>query len=142
MKDESEFLKKYRQVLEEEQLDCSILSESEQVPYERLLVFMGLDEKERERFLEITCLKQAILPDVLNENNKQPEFFRVQYTLPLPFDVKDDAASQVSGFICYLNKMLELHGFEFDEVHLKVSYRYVFVYGEKDFNKQLFISLV
>ena len=139
---EHDFLSQFQKIIREEEFDCSLVEATEIVPYDRLIVFLGLDEKERERILEVTILKQEFMKglDLLDENG--PVFFRVQFNVGFPFGIKPEATSQVSSLICYLNRLMELPGFEMDEISLQLSYRYILLYGEEKFNKKLLISIV
>lgn len=142
MKNEHTFLKQFQKALKDEEYDCSLVEATDVIPYERLLVFLGVDDKERERILEITALRQEFFKELIPGESHEPEFFRVQYQIGLPFKIKLDACVQVSSFICYLNRLIELPGFEMDEINLQLSYRYVLMYGEEKFNKKLFLSIV
>lgn len=141
---EHEFLKKFQQVLTDEKYDCSLIEISEGVPYERLLVFIGMDEKNREKILEVTALKQELFQDLEGKKHKKsgPAFYRIQFQMPFLFSVKPTVGAQVSSLVCYLNRLIELPGFDLDEINLKLSYRYVLLYGEEGFNKKLFTSIV
>lgn len=139
---EHEFLEHFEKILKEEEFDCSLIMATEEVPYERLLIFLGVDEKERERILEVTALKQAFINGLDPSESHEPDFFRIQFQTILPFSVSHEATSQVSSLICYLNRLIELPGLEFDEIRLQVFHRYILLYGEEKFNKKMFLSLV
>lgn len=139
---EHEFLLRFEKTLREEEYDCSLVEATDTVPYERLITFIGLDEKERERILEVTVLKQEFFKGLVEGEKEGSDFFRVQFQVFFPFNIEPSASNQVASLICYLNRLVELPGFDMDEINLQVSYRYVFLYGEKGFNKKLFTSLV
>lgn len=139
---EHELLKQFEKTLNDEEFDCSLVDPSEEVPYERLLIFLGMDEKERERILEVTALKQELVQGMDLIESDEPDFFRVQLQIGFPFKIKPNCCAQVGSLVCYLNRLIELPGFEMNEIDLQVSYRYVLMYGEGKFNKKLFISLV
>lgn len=139
---EHEFLMQFQKILNDEEYDCSIVEATDIAPYERLLVFLGLDEQERERILEVTVLKQELMKGMELQKSAGPDFFRIQFLVNLPVNIQPDACAQVGSLVCYLNRLIELPGFEMDEIDLKVIYRYVLMYGEEKFNKKLFISLV
>src|SRR5262249_42511673 len=80
--------------------------------------------------------------DLTLTESKEPAFFRVQFQVGLPFNIQPSASGQVASLICYLNRLVELPGFEINEIDLQVFYRYVLMYGEEKFNKKLFISIV
>lgn len=138
--DEHRFLKEFQKALVSEEFDCTLIKETPELPIERLIIFFGLDEKDRERNLEITTLKQVAMGG-LAPNGEDPTFFRVQFQAAFPFKVKETAVGQVASLVCYLNRVVELNGFELDEVNLQISFRHVFLYAEKGFNEKLFLAL-
>ncbi len=142
MMNEHEFLLQFQKILEDEEYDSSLVDATEFVPYERLLVFLGLDEKDRERILEVTALKQQFIKGFEDSTASEPNIFRVQFLVNMPFEINPETTSQVSSLICYLNRMIEIPGFEMNEADLKLFYRYVLMYGEKKVNKKLCISIV
>lgn len=139
---EHEFLLKFQETLRKEEYDCSLVEASEEIPYERLLVFLGLDEKERERILEVTALKQEFMKELGLVEPKEAHLLRVQLQVGFPFKIQPTASAQIASLVCYLNRMVELPGFEMNEIDLQLFYRYVLMYGEKRFNETLFISIV
>lgn len=139
---EMEFLKQFEKVLTEEEFDCSFLEATDAVPYERLLIFLGVDEKERERVLEVTAIKQVFMQGLDFSNPQEPDFFRIQFQIAFPFNIHPQAVSQVSSLICYLNRLVELPGFEMNEIDLQLFHRYILLYGEEKFNKKLCLSIV
>lgn len=141
---EQEMLQQFQKILADEEYDCSLVKATDEIPYDRLLVFLGVDEKERERILEISSLKQEIMHgfDLGSAKSMEGDIFRIQFLVKFPFSVKPEAGSQLSSLICYLNRVIELPGFEMNEIDLQVFYRYVLMYGEEKFNKKLFVSIV
>lgn len=140
--DELQFLKNFQEMLKTEEYDCVLIERTEENPYDRLLVFLGLDEKDREKILEITALKQELIPGAGLSGEKEPAFFRVQFQVGFPFSMLPESSTQVSSLVCYLNRLIELPGFEMNEIDLQLFYRYVLLYGEEKFNKKLFASIV
>lgn len=139
---EREFLTQFEQTLKLEEFDCSLVEANEVIPYQRLLVFLGLDKKERERILEITALKQEFIKGLDLSESHGSDLFRVQFQVGFPFNIQSEATAQIASLICYLNRQIELPGFEMNEIDLQLFYRYILLYGEKKFNKQLCISIV
>lgn len=139
---EHEFLVQFQSILRDEEYDCALVDATDVVPYERLLVFLGLDEKDRERILEVTILKQELMKGMELTKSIEPDFFRIQFQIGFPFSALPETSNQITSFVCYLNRMIELPGFELNEIDLKLFYRYVLLYGEEKFNKKMFISIV
>lgn len=139
---EHKFLTEFQKILSDEEYDCSLVEATEAVPYERLLVFLGLDEKDRERMLEVSALKQEFVKGFESTESDGSDFFRIQFQVGFPFTIQPRASAQMGSLVCYLNRLIELPGFEMNEIDLQLSYRYVLMYGEKGFNKKLCISIV
>ncbi len=140
--EEHEFLHHFEKILNEEEFDCSLVDATDEVPYERLLIFLGIDEKERERILEVTALKQELVKGLDLIESQEPDFFRVQFQVGFPFKIQPKFCPQVASLVCYLNRLIELPGFELNEIDLQLSYRYILMYGEGKFNKKLCIAIV
>ena len=139
---EQEFLTKFQKILKDEEYDCALVQASDAIPYAKLLVFLGLDEKDRERILEVTALKQELMKGQDSTEDAEPDIFRIQFQASFSFSVQPSAVQQVSSFICYLNSLIELPGFEMNEINLKLFYRYVWMYWGKKINKKLCLSIV
>ena len=45
-------LQEIQKILEKEEFTCSLFSASEEIPFDRLMIFLGLDAQKRERMLE------------------------------------------------------------------------------------------
>ncbi|BBI17717.1 hypothetical protein [Neochlamydia sp. S13] len=136
---EEKFLKQFQQALMDEKFDCSYIEATDQTFYPRLLLFLGVDDKEREKILEVTAIKQELMQGLDSSDNP---FYRIQFHAVFPFNIHPQASTQVSSLICYLNRLIELPGFEMDEINLTLNYRYILLYGERDFNKNLYFSIV
>ena len=137
-----DFLKQFQQCLQKEEYDCTLIEATEATPYTGLLVFLGLDEKDRERVLEISIVEQESFKKLRTSKSQELNLFRIQFQTKLPFEIQPEACSQVSSLICYLNRLIELPGFEMDEINLQLFHRYVLIYGESSFNKTVCISIV
>jgi hypothetical protein len=134
-------LEKIKKILEEEEFECTLAQATEQFPSDRLLVFVGLDVKGRERMLEIIAGQQQISPEfVLPKAKILP--YRLQFRIQLPFEVQDIALNQVASLILFLNQFIDLPGFELNELEGKVLYRYVWIMQPSSIDETLIMSIM
>lgn len=132
---EQELLNNLLQTAKQEKLDAEILPASETVPFDLLLVFLGHDQKQRERIIEITGKKQ-----VLGQNSKD-DYFHIQFAAKLPIKTQTSALFDTGSLLLYLNRFLDLPGFEMSESDATIHYRYVLMStGMPD--EKLFLSLL
>ncbi len=119
-------LNQIQALLEKEEYECSFVTASENIPFDRLLVFIGIDDKERERILEIVESQPQVSPEyVLPEGANIP--YRLHFRIQLPFEIQDIALNQVASLLLFLNQYIDLPGFELNEIEGKVLYRYVWI---------------
>ena len=134
-------LEQIEKLLKEANFDCSLEPQTKAPPFGRVLLFLGNDQQNRERILEITSQVQD-LGEGLQEPPKEPQFLRIQFELALPFNIQDNTANEVSSLLFFLNRMLELPGFELDETNSKVFYRYVLLTSNKEVQKPLLTGII
>jgi len=130
---EAKFLKMIQDCLKNASFDCVLQPDLRAPPFGRLLVFLGTDQQGREKVMEITAQFQD-LGEALQTPASSPHFIRVQFEICLPFTCQASACSELASLVTFLNRMLEIPGFELDEVNGKVFYRYVHldhIEGEK-----------
>lgn len=134
-------LNELKALLEKEEFDCTLIPSTMQVPFDRLLVHLGLDAKERERLLEIMASQQPVSPEfVLPQSTPLP--YRLQFRIQLPFKVQDMALSQVSSLLLFLNQFIDLPGFELNELEGEVLYRYVWIIHPTAIDATLLMSIL
>lgn len=132
-------LEQIEKFLEKEQFDCSLVNSSEDVPYDRLLVFLGLDYEKREQILEIIAQEQ--LTDPLVKSSPEESYYRIQFQIPLSFKVEDLALNQVASLILFLNQLVDFPGLELHELNNQVIYRYVWLTKGSGIDSKLIISI-
>lgn len=138
---ELELLQEIEKMLKEEEMDCSIEPDVKAPPFGRLLVFFGNDTQGRERILEITAQDQ-LLGELITSPEKASTFTRVQFEVALPFYIKDYTSNEINSLLAFLNRMLELPGFEFDEFNSRIFYRHVMLTARKDIEKPLIMGIM
>jgi hypothetical protein len=132
-------LKQIQAMLDQAQFECSIVKAGSEFPQDRLLVFLGVDGKRRERILEITSQEQ-----VVNSEHKSPtkNYFRIQFQYIFPFLTQDLAINQVASLVLFLNHQVDFPGLELDELEGRISYRYVWLTKGNAVDDQLILSLL
>lgn len=138
---EQDFLQFLETMLKEEKLDCSLEPDRHAPPFGKLLVFLGHDALDRERALIITVQEQN-LGEALKTQPEKPKFVRIQFEVCLPFPMKEHAANETGSLLAFLNRMLELPGFEMDEINGKIFYRYVLLTSNEGANKELVMGII
>ena len=107
--------------LKEQDYSCLLETPSDEFPFPRLLIELMNDEKERERIMEIRIRDQLVTPT----------YYQIEYITKLPFDVLDHAILDTARFTCFLNRSIDLTGFEFDEVQSELYFRHTLL-GNKN----------
>lgn len=135
-------LKKVENFLSEEGLNAVLVPASEEVPYERILLFLGVDSKGRERFLEMTAQEQILSQSLPGHHIDRKSYHRVQFKSTLPFTIDDLALSQVGSLLHFLNGRLDFPGFELNELDNQVSFRYILLTHEEGLDFTLLSTLI
>lgn len=134
-------LKQIQQYLEKEKFECSRVGVTEQIPFDRLLVFLGLDGKKREQILEITAQEQ-IFNESGDKKGHVPVYYRLQFHYLFPFAIQDLALNQVGSLILFLNQMSDFPGLELNELENQISYRYIWLAKDSGVDESLILSII
>lgn len=116
--------------------ECS-LEPSQRHPEGRILLFIGNDAKQRDRSLEITMQEQ-----IPGSKEVDVPYYRIQFETALPFPLSDLRSPEVGSFLFFLNRQLELPGFEIDEGNSLILYRYVLLTPEAHIQPNLLKGLI
>jgi len=138
---EMDYLKKFQSYLDPSELDSAVIEGSQETPHDRLLIYGGQDYKQRERIIEVTSQIQQ-LGQNLGPSNTQNDYLRVQFQVTLPFKVEELAGRDVASLLLFLNKLMELPGWEFNELEDQINYRYVLLSKSDGIDENLFAGLV
>lgn len=114
---------------------------TEKIPFERLIVVLGLDTNKRELKLEITEHAMPVLPETDDSSPLSTFPSRLQFRLILPFKVKNSSLSDISSMLHFLNQSIDLPGFELDELEGRVIYRYVWLTSPSQLDKISIMTL-
>lgn len=127
-------LHRFQRFLNADKFDYSLEEATEEIPYERLLLFIGSDTKERGRVVEITATEQLFSL----ENKELPRYWRVQFLFTFPFKMEPEAAQQVGSLLHFLNRQIDLPGFEMSEIDDLITYRHALLVHDKGIDKRVF----
>jgi hypothetical protein len=122
---------------------CALLPSSDPIPYQRLIVNVGEDSQQRERIVEITAQEQkSLFPQGIKPPLVLGQYVRLQFQFVFPFPCQLKALPDVCSFVLFLNRLIELPGFELSEVERKLFYRYVLLANSADIDATLCVSLL
>jgi hypothetical protein len=130
------YLEQIEKELSSSGFDCS-LEPSGADRFGRLLLFLGHDYKQRERVMEITAQPQDLSAVLPASSPQETPCIRIQFQARLPFHLIDTCVNETSSLLFFLNRMLELPGFELDETHSSVFYRYVLLTTREEIHSSL-----
>lgn len=137
---EIDYLNRFQSYLDSGELDSTVLSGNEDVPHDRLLIYGGQDYQQRERIIEVTTQIQQLGQNL--GGSSQDEYVRVQFQVTLPFKVEELAARDLSSLLLFLNKLIELPGWEFSELEDRIDYRYVLLTKQDGIDENLFNGII
>lgn len=118
--------------------DCSFELHSEVLTQDRLLIYLGADEKEREQILTITAIQQEMGDDL--RETPPPPYYHLQYEIQLPIQVTDGAIPDLACTLFFINRRIELPAFELDEVERTVFFRNVQLIQE--YHKEIVLGII
>ncbi len=137
---EIDYLNKFQRFLDSSELDSTVLAGDTATPHDRLLIYGGQDYQKRERIVEVTSQIQQLGQNLGAKS--QVEYIRVQFQVTLPFKVVEFAARDTSSLLLFLNKMIELPGWEFNELDDRIDYRYVLLAKSDGIDEDLFAGIL
>ncbi len=111
-----------RPLLDQKDIPCTLLEASSEVPYDRLIAVIGKNALNEEFVLEITVYPQTFKTSPHEKEGS--EYGLIQFQYIFPSQVVSSAMQQVSSSLHFFNRLLHLPGFELDELHDQVLYRY------------------
>jgi len=138
-KEHDNILQQMKKDLLAERYDCSLELANEKIPNDQLIVFLGNDSSDREKILLVTAVEQVMQGE---ESKPSEPYHLVHFHVVFPFTIAPLAASQTGSTILFINRLLELPGFEMGEIEEKVSYRYALFMHGKQVDKLLLFSII
>lgn len=137
-----DLLKHIGSLLTSEKVDNTFIAASEAQPTPMLAAYVGNDYKNRERSVAIFAQPQTLKLAPNKLLNKEGTYIRVQFQLVFPFQTTDQTASDTATVLHFINRVLELPGFEMDELQNRVLYRYVWLTDYPGNDSTLIISIL
>ncbi|NGX42192.1 MAG: hypothetical protein K940chlam7_00469 [Chlamydiae bacterium] len=137
---EKNLLQRLESIYKSEGLDCALMEETEETP-QRILVYLGLDIQKRERVIEVIAESPDITKELQSEGPLSGAAV-IQFRSDFPFLAKDDTLFEVRSLTSFLNQLLEIPGFEVDELENRIYYRYVFMGVDSEENLKLTVSVI
>lgn len=134
-------LSQIQTLLEQEEYPFLHVTSTEKIPFDRLIVSLGVDQNKRELKVEVTEHVLPVLPKFAPTAD-QPLPSRIQFRLILPFKVKNSSLNDISSLLHFLNQSIDLPGFELDELEGRVIYRYVWLTSPSHLDKISIITLL
>jgi hypothetical protein len=134
-------LSQIQTLLEQEEYPFLHVSATDNIPYERLLVSLGVDQKKRDLKVEVTEHTLPVLPKFASSAD-QTLPSKIQFRLILPFKVKNSSLNDISSLLHFLNQSIDLPGFGLDELEGRVIYRYVWLTSPSHLDKISIITLL
>lgn len=131
-----------KNILRDEKFECEILAPHTNFSHQRLSVFLGNDNKERERLLQIVAAPQEMGQKLSDSKNQQEEFVKFEFRVFLPFSVHESSIQQSASMLSFFNRYTELQGFELIEEERKICYRYVLFCETKKIDRKLCLAII
>ncbi len=133
-------LQTIQRILTKNEFICSSFADDANSPFGNLSVVLNRDDKQRDRILHIQAIESP-LADRQYFPNAPSLAARIQFVIALPFKTEDESLNQVASLLHFINHSSEMPGFELDELHGKVLYRYVWITDQKDIEEDLVLTL-
>jgi hypothetical protein len=138
--DTHDVLNKLTQILNQEKLDCTLANPNDKKG--PLLLYLGTDTQERNRIVEISVTRQEMKQTIDTSKETIPDFYQITFHFTFPSRFADYTLSDISSLVFLLNRLIELPGFEVNEVENSVYYRYVWLTTEAGMHPKIVLGIV
>jgi hypothetical protein len=115
-----------RSILTASGMDATVQPIDEATPVPRVLLFLGTDEKGREKSMAISVIDQAL---------PEGSAALVQCRFVFPFAIHESASGDTARTAAMLNSGMEIPGLEVSELDGEVAFRYSWLCEEGDEKK-------
>lgn len=140
--DANKMIEKLEEFCKKGELDAFAQESSPEMDMPVLLVFLGMDGLERERVAQITVVQQE-MGETLGGGPKEGEsFFTISFVVPMPYEIHDDAHSDLCSTICFVNSNAILPGFEYHETEDRLLFRHVLMAREDCVTETQILSIL
>ncbi len=136
-------LKSLKQFLESQDMKCTFIPKSEEIPIDQVFVYMGQDDSDRDLLLQIRVVEQELEGvELQGVTKKNMSYHHMHFLVNLPLKINEHCIGDVARMVLLLNKSLSVPGFEFSEVDRMVYYRYVLMTSGGRFNGNIVMSII
>ena len=127
--------------LKKEGYDCLVREDEKTSPFPVLLVHLGDDYKNREYLLLLTLKEQAFVREKSEGASSEDRFhYILEFRISLLFPVEDVGVADTARFLAFINKTIEIPGFELDEIEQTIFYRYAMLGCSDQLNGSLILA--
>ncbi len=119
--------------LESQKMSCVSIPKSQELPFDQILLPLGVDEQGRDLVLGIKFIEEELssTQELFSLEKGMSKFFNIQFNYLLPFTIKDEYVGEVARLILLLNHSFGLPGFELSEIDHAIYFRNVLLVGEE-----------
>jgi hypothetical protein len=122
---------------------CELVEPDDQIPFHRLSVSFGADDRGRQRVLMIRFDELPVPQDLKSNIDKMDKQLFIRLIVAFPFSYKDEATGELARLLLYFNKPLEIPGFGLDEINKTIYYSYSLISGdEQKIESRTLVSIV
>lgn len=118
-----DLLKSIQETLDEEEFDCSFEAAGEEGGKDLVVVRLG--EKQRNHELQISCVDHPVDESLFT--GEQLPHVAVTFSTTFLIDLNPKTIYETARFISFLNTIVDIPGFELNELDNCVRYRYIFL---------------
>lgn len=121
----SDLLKSIQETLDEEEFDCCFQGAREAEGKDLVLVSLGEDSLGRNHELQISCVDHPADESLLS--GEQLPHVAVTFSTTFLIDFNPKTIYETARFLSFLNTIVDIPGFELNELDNCIRYRYVFL---------------
>lgn len=136
----SDLLKSIQETLDEEEFDCSFQAAREAERKDLVLVSLGQDSLGRNHELQISCIDHPADESLFT--GEQHPHVAVTFSTTFLIDLNPETIYETARFISFLNTIVDIPGFELNELDNCIRYRYVFLGLPGGLDLSLLLTLV
>lgn len=124
-------------LLKKEEFDCILVESADPVPHEKVVVSLGKGSGDIPQFLDIYYSEQPAGPLSTKGFTYKTYTFSTRYSL----EYNSDTVYETARFVNLLNTLVEIPGFEINELEQLIRYRYIFL-SSAEIEKELLLTIV
>ncbi len=134
-------LKSIEKALTENHYDCAIHEASDELPFEALVVLLGVDRLGRELSAQISVWEQQSA-EGLNAPKEDDSIYHLKIFLPLGVEIKEGSYNDLTSILCFVNNNLEIGSFGLNEFESSLYFKYTLMCRQDQIDSQLIIGIL